>query len=121
MNVRSSALSLLPLDLNKEIMVVEDTFLNKVSLQSTRDCRVRRRGQNDSYTYLYFETKMFDQGKVSEIRKRINAREYIDLMTQKDVNRQSVSKTRCVFFWNSENYILEEFHVRDLTFCLLIV
>lgn len=111
----------MPGDLNKEVVNVEDTFLEKVSMSSTRDCRVRRRGQNDSYTYLYFETKTFAQGKDSEIRKRINAREYIDLMSQKDVKRQSVAKTRCVFFWNKENYILEEFHVRDLTFCLLIV
>lgn len=115
-----SALSLVP-DIPKEIMVVEDTFLIKASQNSTRDCRVRRRGQNDSYTYLYFETKKFGEGKESEIRKRINAREYIDLMSQKDTNRHTVRKTRCVFFWKNENYILEEFQVRHLTFCLLIV
>lgn len=64
---------------------------------------------------------MFEKGKLSEVRKRINAKEYISLYQQKDDTRFPLTKTRCVFFYNNENYILEEFYVRDLTFCLLII
>ena len=45
---------------------------------------------------------MFEKGKLSEVRKRINAKEYISLYQQKDDTRFPLTKTRCVFFYNNE-------------------
>jgi len=97
---------------------VEDTYLSKQDEFVER--RIRRRGQNDSYSYLLFETKLTNDN-IIETKRRIKSREYLSMYELRDKERRSIKKSKCTFVWNNITYNIEKFEIPDNEFvqCIL--
>lgn len=89
----------MPKDIKIDVFDVEETFLIPAS-KDVIESKIRRRGKNDSYTYVL--EQRFEQDKQRIQKKRqITAREYIGLLEQQDPNKQKICKKRQTFIFNS--------------------
>eukprot|EP00735_Rhodelphis_limneticus_P009854 TRINITY_DN2884_c0_g1::TRINITY_DN2884_c0_g1_i1::g.5185::m.5185 TRINITY_DN2884_c0_g1::TRINITY_DN2884_c0_g1_i1::g.5185 ORF type:complete len:456 (-),score=136.99,sp/Q7K556/TTD14_DROME/38.27/3e-89,AAA_28/PF13521.1/1.9e-25,AAA_17/PF13207.1/0.0014,NTPase_1/PF03266.10/0.024,NTPase_1/PF03266.10/7.9e+02,Thymidylate_kin/PF02223.12/0.022,ArgK/PF03308.11/0.053,AAA_18/PF13238.1/0.12,AAA_19/PF13245.1/0.33 TRINITY_DN2884_c0_g1_i1:270-1637(-) len=72
------------------------------------EAKVRRRGQNGSYTYVHSIRKHVDDQRL-ELKRPVNARIYVSLLSQADKDRVPVEKTRRCFLYKNQYFILDEF------------
>jgi acetylglutamate kinase len=86
-----------PRNVKKEYFNIEETFL-LINVEDQIDNVVRKIGKNDSFIY-YHETKVM-QNRERIVRKRqITAREYIELIDQRDVGKKVIKKLRQCFIY----------------------
>lgn len=89
-----------------ETVEIEQTYLK------TSDgtyARIRKRGQNGSYTYFYTLKKTISPGHRIEEEHQISPREYASYLASADPSMQTIVKTRTCFLWNSQYYELDKF------------
>ena len=90
-----------PVPVPFEEVEIEQTYL--VSPDG-REARVRRRGQNGSFSYTHTIKTQSASGDRVEIEKQIAARDYVALLAQADPTRQRVIKRRRVFLWENQYF-----------------
>jgi CYTH domain-containing protein/predicted ATPase len=73
------------------------------------EVRLRRRGQNGSYTYTHTVRKPVAAGQRVEIKHQIMGREYLSLLAQADPARRPIRKRRRVFLWRNQYFELDTF------------
>lgn len=72
--------------------------------------RLRRRGQNGSYTYTHtFKGPDQGNGKRAEYERKITPEEYSDLFPRINIAYSGIEKTRTCFLWNNQYFELDEF------------
>jgi len=101
----------LPSDLEVEVFTIEDIFLE--STDKTYATRIRKRGQKGSYFYqLYSKTQKagsVDREDIVEVKKQINAREYLALYARRDTSKKPVKKIRQCFFLQGQFCFIDTF------------
>ena len=90
-----------PVPVAFEEVEIEQTYL--VSPDG-REARVRRRGQNGSFSYTHTIKTQSTPGDRVEIEKQVTARDYVALLAQADPTRQRVIKRRRVFLWENQYF-----------------
>ncbi|KAI3382968.1 hypothetical protein SNEBB_003130 [Seison nebaliae] len=75
-------------------------------LKNTR-IRLRKRGLDKNWCYT--QTTELREKKV-ETKRRLTRREYEQLLLQRDIERQTIVKTRRCFIWENKYYHLDIFH-----------
>ena len=81
-----------PRNVKKEYFNIEETFL-MLSSEEQIDNVVRKIGKNDSFIY-YHETKVMQNQERIVKKRQITAREYIELLEQKDRDKKVIKKLR---------------------------
>jgi CYTH domain-containing protein len=95
-----------PTDLKRETFEVEEVFL--VCRKDELESKIRSRGKEDSYTYI-LETRSIVKGQEIIKKRQISAREFIQLLDQKDVNKKPVDKIRHCFIYKNQNFVVDVF------------
>jgi CYTH domain-containing protein len=72
--------------------------------------RLRKRGQQDYYTYVLSTRTVLTDGSTLETRRQISDREYQNLLLRADRTRLTVHKTRRCFIWNHQYFQLDIYH-----------
>lgn len=91
-----------------QVFQVEHDYL----LASADGCqaRVRKRGQNNRWTYTHtVRQKVIDGEKRVEVKRTMLHREYIALLQQRDPNHISAIKTRTCFTWDGNHYYIDKY------------
>jgi CYTH domain-containing protein/predicted ATPase len=87
-----------------EEVEIEQTYL---LAPDNHEARVRRRGQDGSYTYTHtIKTPALDGGRV-ESERQISPREYVVLLLQADPTRRTIRKRRRCFLWENQYFELD--------------
>ncbi len=86
---------------------IEQTYL--VSPNPEQAVRVRKRGNNGSYTYTHTIKHPMKDGQRVEIEHTISAWEYLNRMMQKDPLRKTIRKVRRTFLWKNHYFELDLF------------
>jgi CYTH domain-containing protein len=68
------------------------------------EARVRRRGQQGSYTYTHTLKRPIAAGQRVEVQRQVTGREYLALLAQADPARQPIRKRRRVFLWANQYF-----------------
>ena len=107
-----------PRNVKKEYFNIEETFL-MLSSEEQIDNVVRKIGKNDSFIY-YHETKVM-QNQERIVRKRqITAREYIELLEQKDRDKKVIKKLRQCFIYEQQYFMVDTFlNVKGFPFSIM--
>lgn len=71
------------------------------------EARVRRRGQDGSYTYTHTLKTPRAPGERVEIEHQISPREYLAFLEERDPSRRTIRKRRRCFLWNNEYFELD--------------
>eukprot|EP00736_Rhodelphis_marinus_P004672 Rmarinus@m.28424 len=104
-DLEKSNLKALARQVKLESFGVRETFL--ITTDGT-EAKVRRRGQNGSYTYVHSVRRFIDDQRV-ELKRPINGRIYVSLLSQADAEREPVEKRRRCFLYSNHYFILDEF------------
>lgn len=96
-----------PSDLKRETFEVEEIFLVCRHKEDVEN-KIRSRGKEDSYTYIH-ETKSIVKGQEIIKKRQISAREFIQLLDQKDVNMRPIEKIRHCFIYKNQNFVVDVF------------
>jgi CYTH domain-containing protein len=80
---------------------IEQTYLVG---QDDWQARVRRRGQEGSYTYTHTLKRPVAAGQRVEIERQITGREYVALLAQADPTRRMIRKRRRMFLWANQYF-----------------
>ncbi len=88
-----------------ETVEIEQTYL----LSTEGIARIRKRGQQGSYSYTYTVKKFLAPGKNIELERTISGREYLNFLNQQDPERLSIVKKRTCFLWKNQYYELDQF------------
>lgn len=86
---------------------IEQTYLLSANPEQT--IRVRKRGSNGSYTYTQTIKYPPKDGQRVEIEKNVRGRDYLNLLLEKDPDRQAIKKTRRTFLWKNHYFELDLF------------
>ncbi|OAF71435.1 hypothetical protein A3Q56_00781 [Intoshia linei] len=78
-----------------------------LSNDSNVQSRIRKRGINDSWSYLYTARIKGSHDQNPELKRQISYREYKALNLQADPNRYPIFKRRHCFMWNKTYYQLD--------------
>jgi len=89
-----------------EVVEIEQTYLK--TCDGTH-ARIRKRGQNGSYTYFHTTKKTIGPGHRIEEERQISPREYAGFLASADPDLHPINKTRTCFLWNSQYYELDHF------------
>jgi CYTH domain-containing protein len=73
------------------------------------EARVRRRGQQGSYTYTHTLKRPIAAGQRVEVQRQITGREYFALLAQADPARRPICKRRRVFLWANQYFEWDTF------------
>ena len=108
----------MPSKVKKEYFHIEETFLMFTSDEQI-DNVVRKIGKNDSFIY-YHETKIL-QNQERIVRKRqITAREFIELVDQKDAEKKIIKKLRQCFIYDQQYFMVDTFlNVKSFPFSIM--
>lgn len=82
----------MPRNVKKEYFNIEETFL-QFTADEQIDNLVRKIGKNDSFIY-YHETKSNQNDERIVKKRQITAREYIELLENKDPSKKVIKKLR---------------------------
>lgn len=85
---------------------IEQTYLLSPDGDSMR---VRKRGNQGSFTYTHTIKKPVRKGQRVEIERNISSREYVNLLLQKDPARETIHKVRRTFLWKNHYFELDTF------------
>jgi CYTH domain-containing protein len=96
-----------PSGLKRETFEVEEVFLITRGEEEI-ESKIRSRGKEDTYTYIH-ESKTVVKGEEIIRKRQISAREFIQLMDQKDSNTQQVEKIRHCFIYKNQNFVVDVF------------
>jgi hypothetical protein len=97
----------MPRNVKKEYFNIEETFLTFTADEQI-DNVVRKIGKNDSFIY-YHETKlMWNQERIVK-KRQITAREYIELLEQKDSAKKVIKKLRQCFIYDQQYFMVDTF------------
>jgi len=95
-----------PSDLKRETFEVEEVFL--VCRKEEVENKIRSRGKEDSSTYIH-ETRSIVKGQEIIKKRQISAREFIQLLEQKDVKMKPIEKIRHCFIYKNQNFVVDVF------------
>lgn len=93
-------------NLKYEKIEIEQTYLKA---KDGSVPRIRKRGQNGSFTYTYTIKKYLGDGKNIEKERMISSREYLNFLPLSDKNYQSIKKIRYCFLYKNQYFELDEF------------
>ena len=94
---------------------IEQTYL-----KSEADvARVRKRGQDRSFTYTYTVKREIQPGKNVEREKMITSKDYLSYLEEADQDRVMIRKKRTCFLWKNSYYELDVFIEPFNGVCLL--
>ena len=96
-----------PNSLKRETFDVEEVYLVKPN-KDCLECKVRSRGKEDSFTYIQ-ETRSIIKGEEIIMKRQITAREYIQLLDQKDLSMKQIDKKRHCFIFKNQNFVVDVF------------
>lgn len=91
-----------PKNIKKEYFNLDETFLI-FSSSDQIDNVVRKIGRNDSYIYNH-ETKFIHNNERISKKRQTTAREYIELLDNKDPNKRHMKKLRQCFIYESQYF-----------------
>lgn len=94
-----------PTSLKRVTVDIEQTYLTSTS----GSARVRKRGQDGSFTYTHTIKHKIGSGKNIEEEDMITERTYMDLLKTGDPNREVIRKQRTCFLWNNQYFELDCF------------
>ncbi len=97
----------MPSKVKKEYFNIEETFLTFTSDEQI-DNVVRKIGKNDSFIY-YHETKLMQNQERIVKKRQITAREYIELLEQKDPASKVIKKLRQCFIYDQQYFMVDTF------------
>jgi CYTH domain-containing protein/predicted ATPase len=103
--VRSSLASA-AFPVHSEVIDIELTYL--VSPDGA-ESRLRRRGQQGSYTYTHTIRQPAPDGQSVEVDQPITGRDYVGLLSQADPQRPVIRTRRRVFVWSGRYFQLDMF------------
>lgn len=83
-------------EIKPEVFVLEETFIRTVVGESNL---LRKVGKNDSFTYSH-EVRYDINGEKILKKRQITAREYIELIENRDPNKNKILKTRQCFSYD---------------------
>lgn len=87
---------------------IEITQNYLVAYENSTEERIRKRGQNQNYTY--YHTKKIKNGKArTEIERQISPEEYLNLLAQRDPEISEIKKLRKCFVYKSQYFELDIF------------
>jgi hypothetical protein len=95
----SFILDLIPPNVKIEEFQVIEVFLPSSSNVETK---IRKRGQNGTFTYMSTVTEKKGDGSRLETKKILTAREFSIMISQKDEKRAPLEKDRKSFIWNQQ-------------------
>jgi len=95
----------LPDDIKRENFSMEYTFLRTSVGESNS---LQKVGKNDSYTYSH-EMRYDVNGEKIQKKRQITAREYIELLEQRDPNKRQAKKLRQCFIYERQYFMVESF------------
>lgn len=78
-------------------------------LASKGVARIRKRGQDNSFTYTHTVKYPVRLGTNIEVEKIISGKEYLNLSKQQDPSTSIVKKTRICFLWKNQYFELDIF------------
>lgn len=90
---------MIPPNVKIEEFQVTEIFLPSSSNVETK---IRKRGQNGTFTYVSTVTEKRNDGSRLETKKILTAREYNIMVSQKDGKRAPLEKDRKSFIWNQQ-------------------
>lgn len=102
-------LAVFPADLKVEFAEIEEGFLVNDDPRYDED-KIKRRGQNNSYTYQRkYRTKKNQNGDyIQEIRKPLTSLQYVTLKEQSlDPNFNVVTRKRANFVYNNISFAID--------------
>ena len=107
-----------PRNVKKEYFNIEETFL-MLSSEEQIDNVVRKIGKNDSFIY-YHETKVMQNQERIVKKRQITAREYIELLEQKDRDKKVIKKLRQCFIYEQQYFMVDTFlNVKGFPFSIM--
>lgn len=96
----------IPAEVHCETVEIEQIYLTPVN---GTYARIRRRGQNGSFTYFHTVKKELEPGVRIEEERKLSPREYASLLGQADPRKMRIRKTRTCFMWNNQYFELDTF------------
>uniref|UniRef100_A0A7S3EIU0 NadR/Ttd14 AAA domain-containing protein n=1 Tax=Rhodosorus marinus TaxID=101924 RepID=A0A7S3EIU0_9RHOD len=72
------------------------------------DESVRRRGSGGVFSYVHRQRRTGSSGKVLEIKRGINEKEYLTLLQHADPHRKTLRMKRRCFLYSDQYYVLDE-------------
>lgn len=90
-----------------ETVDIEQTYLESANEREVH--RVRKRGQNGTYTYTHTVKKHISPGKNVEVERTISGREYLSYLSCQKQNSVVVRKKRTCFLWENQYFELDRF------------
>eukprot|EP00188_Purpureofilum_apyrenoidigerum_P002378 Plantae.Rhodophyta-Purpureofilum_apyrenoidigerum.ctg24738.p1 GENE.Plantae.Rhodophyta-Purpureofilum_apyrenoidigerum.ctg24738~~Plantae.Rhodophyta-Purpureofilum_apyrenoidigerum.ctg24738.p1 ORF type:complete len:435 (+),score=67.31 Plantae.Rhodophyta-Purpureofilum_apyrenoidigerum.ctg24738:98-1402(+) len=96
---------------------VDQTMLTKTT-DSTEES-IRRRGNRGNYSYQYRVRKPGLHGPSVELKRGIDEREYLSLLTHADPSRKTVRIKRTCFLYEDSYYVLDSIRNIEPTLTLL--
>ncbi|TNV80345.1 hypothetical protein FGO68_gene2527 [Halteria grandinella] len=96
-----------PRNVKKEYFNIEETFLQLLG-EDQIDNVIRKIGKNDSFIY-YHETKVVQNNERIVRKRQITAREYIELLDQKDPEKKVIKKLRQCFIHEQQYFMVDTF------------
>ncbi|CDW87597.1 UNKNOWN [Stylonychia lemnae] len=107
-----------PRNVKKEYFNIEETFL-LYTAEEQIDNVARKIGKNDSFIY-YHETKTMQNNERIVRKRQITAREYIELLDQKDNAKKVIKKLRQCFIYESQYFIVDTFlNLKGFSFSIM--
>ena len=85
--------------------IVEHVYL--VSPNEKVQYRLRKRGQNEKWSYQHTTRRCEDQDQIVELRRQITSRDYHNYLTQKDDAHYTIIKTRRCFLWEDKYFQMD--------------
>ena len=108
----------MPTKVKKEYFNIEETFLTFTADEQI-DNVVRKIGKNDSFIY-YHETKLMQNQERIVKKRQITAREYIELLEQRDSTKKVVKKLRQCFIYDQQYFMVDTFlNVKGFPFSIM--
>eukprot|EP00741_Cyanophora_paradoxa_P004301 tig00000792_g4175.t1 len=89
-----------------EIFDVEEVFLRT---SDGTEAKVRRRGQNGTFTYMHSVRYPMANGQRIELKRQISGRDYVNLLATADPNMRPVHKRRACFVFDTQSFVLDTF------------
>ncbi|CAN7985888.1 unnamed protein product [Ixodes hexagonus] len=72
-----------------------------ITANAKAQSRLRKRGQNNYWSYMHTQRKCDVNSQVIELRRQITHRDYINMLAQRDDSHYTVYKLRRCFLWGN--------------------
>jgi CYTH domain-containing protein len=102
----------IPENFGHEKIDIEQTYL--LSSDKNEVARVRKRGQHGVFSYTHTSKRFLSGGKNIERERMISSREYLNLITLADPEKEAIKKTRICFLYENQYFELDVFQDKEL-------